>query len=188
MTFAEELLELAQDIASLNAAKPRQARIRRAVSTAYYALFHLLISEATLNWTRKVLRPQLGRLFDHGPMSTASINKAAELSAYFKEDPPEGPERTIAEHLRVVATTFDEAQQRRVDADYNLAKEITETEMLTQIEDVTQAFKSWDIIRDDLSAQQYLLSLPGAKERRQPRKPGSRKRQRNRRQQPPAAT
>src|ERR1700730_7710734 len=99
MAFADDLLELAQDMANLPAANRRQANLRRADSTAYYALFHLLISKATLNWARADLRPALGRLFEHGPMNTASINKEAELNAYFNNHPSESPERIVAEHL-----------------------------------------------------------------------------------------
>lgn len=47
MTFHEELLGLAGELIHRN--EPSQAHLRRAVSTAYYAFFHLLISEATLN-------------------------------------------------------------------------------------------------------------------------------------------
>jgi hypothetical protein len=56
MVYADELLELAQDIANLHPQQSHQSSLRRAVSTAYYALFHLLISEATVNWGRPELR------------------------------------------------------------------------------------------------------------------------------------
>ena len=49
MPFPEDLLEQAKHLASRERTKPKQASLRRAVSTAYYALFHLLISEAVLN-------------------------------------------------------------------------------------------------------------------------------------------
>jgi hypothetical protein len=149
MAFAEELLALAQDIANLPSDTHRQANLRRAVSTAYYALFHLLISEATLNWARPELRAMLGRLFDHGPMCSASDKKEADLNAYFKGNPPESPERTVAQHLLTVCKAFAQAQQRRVDADYNVGREVTETETLTQIESVREAFRSWNLIRDE---------------------------------------
>src|SRR5438132_9883570 len=103
MAFADDLLGLAQHLASLYPAHPHQASLRRAVSTAYYALFHLLVSEATLNWARVELRPALGRLFDHGPMKAAAEIKIAQLNAYFKGNPPDGPEREVAGHLRTVA-------------------------------------------------------------------------------------
>lgn len=186
MAFADDLLELAQSIADLPADKHRRASIRRAVSTAYYALFHLLISEATLNWARPELRFTLGRLFDHGPMSTASINKVAELNGYLNGDPPEGPERLVAEKLRTVAKTFNQAQQRRIDADYNMAKEVTETEMLTQIESVAEAFKCWNAVRDSPSAQAYLLSMLGGK-RQEKKDPPAEKGNRRNKQSPEAA-
>lgn len=45
--LAEDLLALAGRIATLEDTLPSQACLRRATSTAYYALFHLLIAEAT---------------------------------------------------------------------------------------------------------------------------------------------
>ena len=42
MSLPEDLLEQAVHLATLDARRPKQANLRRAVSTAYYALFHLL--------------------------------------------------------------------------------------------------------------------------------------------------
>src|SRR5450756_1052084 len=120
MAFPDDLLELAQDLRSLHPERPeRQASLRRAVSTAYYALFHLLISEATANWARPELRATLGRCFDHGPMKTASETKISQINAAFKNHPPEGVGETVDDHLFTVANAFIQAQQRRNDADYN---------------------------------------------------------------------
>src|SRR5271156_98443 len=120
MAYADELLELAQELANLHSGHPHQSSLRRAVSTAYYALFHLLISEATANWQRPELRAALGRIFDHGPMKQAADRKVAELNNYFKTKPPEGPEKTIALRLHNIAETFGQAQYHRNDADYNI--------------------------------------------------------------------
>jgi uncharacterized protein (UPF0332 family) len=87
MVYADDLLELAQHLANLEPTNPRQACLRRSVSTAYYALFHLLIAEATSNWKHTELRSELGRLFGHGKMKSASKEKRAELEAYFKKIP-----------------------------------------------------------------------------------------------------
>ena len=46
MPYAHDLLEQAKHLANREKKRPRQASLRRAVSTAYYALFHLLIHEA----------------------------------------------------------------------------------------------------------------------------------------------
>lgn len=128
----------------------------------------------------------LGRLFDHGPMYSTSVTREAELNAYFKGDPSESPERTVAQHLLTVSKVFVQAQQRRVDADYNMGREVTETETLTQIESVKEAFKSWNIIGDEATAQAYLLSMLGNKDRREKKaNPPKRPKPRRSKQQPP---
>jgi hypothetical protein len=52
--------------------KPRQASLRRAISTAYYALFNLLIREAASNWKNDAQRMRLARSFEHGKMKVAN--------------------------------------------------------------------------------------------------------------------
>jgi hypothetical protein len=46
MAFADDLPEQAYHLGRRERKNPIQASLRRAVSTAYYALFHLLIDEA----------------------------------------------------------------------------------------------------------------------------------------------
>jgi hypothetical protein len=123
MAFPDDLLELAKQLADLHPEAPHQASLRRAVSTAYYALFHLLISDATANWARPELRTTLARFFDHGPMKTASENQVSEINRALKYGVPESLKTAAAIRLRTVAEAFKQVQQRRNDADYNLAKE-----------------------------------------------------------------
>jgi len=165
MAYADDLLELAQHLASLEPANPRQACLRRAVSTAYYSLFHLLISEATSNWGRAELRPELGRVFEHGKMKNASVGKRAELDAHFRRIPPASPELAVFKHLHTVAHTFIQLQQRREEADYDTGKEWTQMDVLTQIDAVGAAFESWNLIREEPIAQAYLVSLLGKRSR-----------------------
>ena len=166
MALADDLLTLAQDIVDLHAGSlyytaPPEANLRRAMSTAYYAIFHLLIYETSLNWNRESLRKMLARVFDHGKMKSASDNKISELNAYFKTNPPASPERTAFENLRTVCNAFIEAQQRRHDADYNLLKPCPLSDVQSQIRQVSQAFQAWRSIRDTEIAQIYLISLLG---------------------------
>ena len=165
MAYADDLLELAKHLAYLEPTNPRQASLRRAVSTAYYALFHLLISDATANWRRPELRPEIGRIFGHGKMKSASVEKRSELDAHFKKDPPPSQELTVSKHLRTVANTFVQVQQRREDADYNTGKEWTQTDVVAEIDAVTAAFESWSTIREEPVAQAYLVSLLGRRQR-----------------------
>ena len=171
MTYADELLELAKDVADLPNPYSHQPSLRRANSTAYYALFHLLISEATLNGSRPEFRAALGRVFDHRQMKQAADKKVSELRNYFSQKLPEGRERTVAFYLHNVANTFLHPQFYRNDADYNTATEWELDEVLTQIDDIGEAFKSWKIIRDEPPAQAYLVSMLLSRERKQNERP-----------------
>jgi len=165
MGYADDLLELAQLLANLEPTNPRQACLRRAVSTTYYALFHLLIADATLNWARPELRSDLGRVFGHGKMKSASVEKRSELEAHFKKNPLASHELAVFKHLHRVADTFIQVQQRREEADYDAGKEWTQTDVLTQIDAVGAAFESWKAIREEPVAQAYLVSLLGKRAR-----------------------
>jgi hypothetical protein len=166
MPLPDDLLELARDLTDLYHDRPRQATLRRAVSTAYYALFHLLISEATLNWSRSELRPVLGRLFEHGVMRSASEALVSDLTKYLNAKPPDSEERSISEHLHKVATTFMEVQRSRQNADYNTAVNWTVQDVEDEIGKVAEAFERWQIIRETPAAQAYLLALLGSKGQR----------------------
>ena len=47
MRLANDYLEQARHLATRERTRPKQASLRRAVSVAYYALFHLLCDEAS---------------------------------------------------------------------------------------------------------------------------------------------
>lgn len=158
MSLGEELLALSGRIANLDNPAPTQAALRRAVSTAYYALFHLLISEATLNWGRPELRSELGRVFDHGKMKNASLQKRSALQPNRRTDP-------ISAHLYVATDSFINLQQKRNNADYSTGEDCDQTDALKYIADVASAFESWNAIRNEPVAQTYLVSLFGARAR-----------------------
>lgn len=50
MALCDDLLEQAFHLARREPTRPRQASLRRALSTSYYALFHFLAAEAAANW------------------------------------------------------------------------------------------------------------------------------------------
>jgi hypothetical protein len=73
-----------------------------------------------------------------------------------------------------VTDTFGQAQYHRNEADYNTAREWDLTEVLLHIDGITDAFKSWNIIREEPAAQAYLVSMLPSKERKQSDRPRSR--------------
>jgi len=161
LPYPDDLLEQAKHLANREKKRPRQASLRRAVSTAYYALFHLLVHEATLNWKRVNQRALLARFFEHGKMKAASHDQRGEINTYLKTKPAPCPELDCARHLHRVADTFFWAQQQRHTADYDNSTTWTRTDVMTLIDLVDSAFRSWHQIRDEAAAQAYLISLLG---------------------------
>jgi hypothetical protein len=155
MGIAEELLDLARVV--LSAADSGEAGLRRATSTACYALFHLLIRDATAN------RPLFGRIFEHGKMKAAcgkvpGVGRLRPLEISFEQ-------RTPADHLRFVAESFVEAQETREFADYDLSATWTREDLEAQVLRVADAFRSWGVIREELEAQKFLVLLLEPKQR-----------------------
>jgi len=151
MPFADDLLEQSRHLANREPKRPRQASLRRAISTAYYALFHLLTTAAVSNWKNVWQRPVLARAFEHRRMNDACSR------ARHKEFP--NPKDASVRHLKGVAKTFGDLQQHRHTADYDNSKKWTRTEVLAQIESAQAAFDSWDVIADERIAQDFLLQL-----------------------------
>jgi uncharacterized protein (UPF0332 family) len=159
MPFANDLLEQARHLANREPKRPKQASLRRAVSAAYYALFHLLTTEAARNWKRPAERNTLARMFDHGPMGKGCTTKRDELNEYFNNRPPAGHERDVAKHLQTVTNTFVLMLQHRHTADYDSSTKWSRTDTLEKIESVEAAFQSWRAIRDEHEAQNFLVTL-----------------------------
>lgn len=151
MALAEDLLEQAYHLARRDRTRPKQASLRRAVSTAYYALFHLLIREAVSNWKRDDHRAELARAFDHGPMRKAS-------DSFAKGKFPNQSPLAVAD-LKQVAGTFVRLYELRGLADYDNAERWTRTDALKAIDRVSAAFGAWRAVRTEKIAQDYLFRL-----------------------------
>ena len=151
MAFADDLLEQAYHLANLESGDPKQASLRRAVSTAYYALFHLLIDEAVGNWGVARQRSILARTFAHGKMK--GICEDHVKSFYSSGQPSSGVQ------LKNVARTFVDLQEKRHTADYDNAFVWSRTNAIAAIDMVSAAFSDWQAIRAEDAAQDYLLQL-----------------------------
>jgi uncharacterized protein (UPF0332 family) len=152
VAFADDLLADAFHLAGRGGKKPKQSSLRRAVSTAYYALFHLLIDDFVANWELEHQRVRLGRMFEHRKMREATF-KAVNKSA---------PTPIESDLLKVIGT-FVRLQDDRYAADYDIAKVWSRSDVMTSLALAEQAFKSWRNIRKDKIAQDHLLSMFGAR-------------------------
>ena len=154
MAYHDELLQQAKELVHKNPNNPTQADLRRSVSSAYYALFHLLIFEACLNWSNDISRPGLARMFDHGVMKKVSkkVTDASKMP-YAGEDP------VAVDKLRSFAGLFVQLQEQRHEADYNIKDAWTLTQSLKEMLAANRAFVIWQEIRTAKISQDYLVSL-----------------------------
>jgi len=152
MAYHDDLLAHALEF--VHTSPTTQLALRRAVSAAYYAAFHLLISEATANWGNASLRTALGRAYEHGTMKVAS-NRILSTNDF----PFPGEDATVVDNLRFVARTFIQLQDARHFADYNLTQDLDAAEALAQVKSAERIFSTWPSIRGQQIAQAYLVSL-----------------------------
>jgi uncharacterized protein (UPF0332 family) len=147
MPFPEDLLQLAYDLEATT--NPKQATLRRAVSTAYHALFHLLIDQAVSKWAVERQRSILARTFEHGKMKGIcdEVLKSARGNASL---PPE---------LSTVADIFIQLQHHRHTADYDNSRQWSRTDVLNVLTLATDAFNAWIAISAQDEAQDFLLQL-----------------------------
>lgn len=147
MSLSSDLLAQARFLVGREAKKPKQASLRRAVSAAYYSLFHLLAEDAThamFGGSDTVdLRAVVRRAFQHASMKKAARGFGAENPA----EPWKSLLATPSAQLKLVAGTFVDLQQERHQADYDLARLLTRTEATDLIERVEAATAAWKAIR-----------------------------------------
>lgn len=145
----KRLLEQARQLATREKKRPLQVSLRRAVSAAYYALFHLLVREASRSLTRTSdtrLRLLLPRAFGHEEMASACRTFAAAgpmpaiIATIY-------PGLVVPSEIRVVAQAFIDLQKSRHDADYATHRLWTRTMALSEVERAEQAFSDWEKVR-----------------------------------------
>ena len=104
-----DLVEAARSMTESGPGRPTQARLRRAVSTAYYAMFHCLAGCAAnliIGRARKPAWHQTYRALEHGKARNACEDK--------------GPMAAFPQEVRHFAKTFVILQKARQQADYAL--------------------------------------------------------------------
>jgi hypothetical protein len=149
--LAADLLEDARFLAQKGIAESRPSSQRRAVSTAYYAVFHLLVEDFVSNWPFPDQRARLARMFDHRKMRDAAFT------------PEDHKNPTLAEaHLVDVKTAFRQLQADRHRADYDLSWNIVGTDVENAVKLAEDTFTKWRVIRAEDVTRHYLLSMFGA--------------------------
>jgi poly-beta-hydroxyalkanoate depolymerase len=149
VAYPKELLESA--VVACQVTPQTQATLRRAVSTAYYALFHFMIDEACRNWSRAEQRHRLARVFEHKQMADAS-NRCLSKYASVVQGSTEW-------HLRSVAYSFQSFKKSATRLINDLSVTLSGGDVAMDILSVENAFTSWGIIQNEQIARDYLYSL-----------------------------
>ena len=158
MAYHDDLIEHAFFLIKLNMPNiPNQVDLRRAISAAYYALFHLLTAEAAQNWKHQSHRIRFARMFDHGRMKACS----SKVSAGPLPDDP--TEKLVATDLKLVAKLFVSLQSDRHSADYDNSRIWSRTDVHETITLAQNAITAWMAIRENAIAQDYLFDLMGTR-------------------------
>lgn len=138
----EDLLIQAEALARLDARRPKQANLRRAISSTYYAAFHFLTHEATCvifgtQHSQAPFRHVIGRAFTHGIMKQAcSSFGGGNLKESVIKGLPRSPTGgfVILPAIRRIALTFAELQEKRHFADYDRNERFKRDDVLSLLE------------------------------------------------------
>jgi hypothetical protein len=150
--LADDFLDDAREMAAQSFINQRASHMRRAISTAYYATFHLFIEEFVEHWEFEDQRARLGKMFNYGPMRNASYTPK-------RKNEPTPPEKELID----VITAFEQLQKDRQRADYDAGWRIVETDVRNSVTQAEESFDKWRKIRGEDIARHHLLSMFGAK-------------------------
>ncbi len=151
MGLADELFEDAKFLAEKGIADQRQTLMRRSISTAYYAAFHLFIEDFIEHWEFPGQRARLGRMFGHTKMCTGFTPKDKRS--------PTPAERALID----VTRSFSQLQKDRERADYDGGWRLVETDVTNAIRLSEDVFAKWRKVKDEEIARNHLLSMFGAR-------------------------
>ena len=167
-----DLLEQAAALAKLDLKKPKQANLRRAVSSAYYGLFHYLVHEACFaqigtQYGQAPYRYVIGRAYSHNVMKQActsfgggtlkdSVKKGLPLDA--------SGNYVILRPIQRIAATLAELQEKRHLADYDRSERFNRAEVMTLIEEVQDRIEDFSRLPSSSDKSFFLACLWAWKE------------------------
>jgi uncharacterized protein (UPF0332 family) len=168
MSQHADLLAQAVSLAKMDVKRPKQANLRRAISSAYYAVFHLLVDEACRAQIgglhrQAPFRHVLGRAFAHGVMKEACKSfGGGALKKGVAKGLPVG--FAIPSEIRELASAFVDLQDHRHLADYDLTERFKRSDVLLLIAQVRRHIESFKNLAPSNEKQFFLACLWAWKE------------------------
>src|SRR5664280_178541 len=131
-----------------------QIDFRRAVSAAYYAVFHLLTMTAAESGAIGRDRHRFARLFEHGRLRTASLALPGKLKERLGDTASPDDQKT-ADTLGAIAKDFVALQQDRNSADYDNSRVWSYTEVENVILRAHHLYIRWKTVSKTPFAESY---------------------------------
>jgi len=168
MDLPEGLIEHAEALVRLDPRKPKQANLRRGVSAAYYALFHLLgraVADSLVGTKSVSVNARFRRVLGHQAMK--------EACRWFAPNgqPPKSlvtllgaaPQVQASVELRRVAEAFVVLQEERHRADYDVQALFTRQSATELVARARLAFDDWEAAKADALRSVFLVILLAGK-------------------------
>jgi len=151
MPLPDDLLKQAFELALKEPRKPKQASLRRAISAAYYALFHLLTEAGARRLSpRPNTVPSVRRAFGHAEMREVCASLTGLESRYKIKFPAE---------ITQVGQSFVELQDARNKAEYDYQRLVTRAATLVRCEKARIALDQWRVVKNKPEARIFLWEL-----------------------------
>ena len=150
----DDLFAQAEALARLDPRKPKQVNLRRAISSAYYAVFHYLIDESCriqfgASHAQTPYRNVLARAFAHNVMKAAcaGFSGGTLKTAVIKGLPRDpGGNYPIQDAIQEIAAAFAEMQEKRNLADYDRSERFKRSDVFMLIEDARKAVSKFTLL------------------------------------------
>ena len=150
MSYPDELLKQAGHLARLDPRRPTQANLRRGVSSAYYAAFHLLTDAAARQFVRGDLRNE--REAVRRSISHDDLRRVCSAPRAWTNGP-------LPPDLTRVLQRFERLQEARHDADYSLLVPLRRSVAIQSIADAKELMEAWTRISTTPQARAFLVAL-----------------------------
>ncbi len=155
MSLSRDLLAVAQALLRQHRRRPNQAFLRRAVSSAYYGVFHFLIEQATAEIAgagpgNALARAFWARKFNHSQMNETCKQIGSQnnwpKSVVENLSPSANAIATPNAEIQRISQTFTTLQQARHSADYDPLKRFTKEGVTQWYESAKEVVTQWQKI------------------------------------------
>jgi uncharacterized protein (UPF0332 family) len=146
--LSRDLLEQAASLVTREKKKPKQASVRRAISTAYYALFHFMSDKVTGKLVGTTSDMADGRAWLGRGLAHRTMKNTCKLFANPNHPDFQALRNQLAlpqdADLTVIADAFVNLQESRHRADYDLSTPVTRSDAEFAIGKVRWVFARWN--------------------------------------------